>query len=445
MATLVRRGNKYRIRVYVGYDVNGKQLERTRTWAVPEGWSDKRAEKEAQRQAAIFEEEVRQGASNPSMRFAAFVDYWMQYHAEKHLKPKTVFEYKKLLPKINLAIGHLPLEKITPMHLMAFYNDLENNKSEHSSYRCRIDLKERLKKLGLSQIALSRQSGLSSTTLTCAVKKESVSRVSAEKICTALNEEMDSLFEPTSPHKVLSASTIQHYHRLISSILGDAVNWQYIPYNPCSRISPPKERKQAKVSYLDDIQAQELLYQLQNVPKIYRRAVTLLLLTGLRRSELTGLQWSDIDFERKTITVSRTVQYLPNRGVYITDTKSSSSHRIVFVSRQVIDIFLEISREQKGTSDYVITNEKGNPMSPERLTHWFRKFIKTTDLPLIDLHGLRHTYATLCIANGVPITTVSAQLGHSSVATTANIYAHAIKTSQANAANIISQLFERKP
>ena len=81
-------------------------------------------------------------------------------------------------------------------------------------------------------------------------------------------------------------------------------------------------------------------------------------------------------------------------------------------------------------------------MHPDRLSHWFGKFIKRTDLPPIHLHSLRHTYATLCIAKGVPITAVAAQLGHASVSTTTTIYAHAIKSAQIAAADKVGKIFE---
>lgn len=80
-------------------------------------------------------------------------------------------------------------------------------------------------------------------------------------------------------------------------------------------------------------------------------------------------------------------------------------------------------------------------MNPDRLTQWFGKFIRRTDLPQIHLHSLRHTYASLCIANGVPLTAVAAQLGHSNVATTATIYAHAIRSAQLAAAVKMDTLF----
>lgn len=450
MATISKRGNKYRIRVYMGYDVNGKQIERTKTWAPPPNWTEKRAAKEAQRQALLFEEELRNGVIQPSMKFAAFADYWMKMYAEDHLRQKTIFGYCELLKQINPIIGHIPLEKITPIHLLEFYKQLANTASNKSLFHCTVDLKHKIKITNKTQANFSHQSGVSLTTLGTAMQGKPISKKSAELISTQLGEKLEVSFQPVKTNSGVSASTVRHYHRLISSILSDAVKWQYIPYNPCSRVTPPKSAY-AEVSYLDDIQAKHLLVLLQKSPAIYRRAVTLLLLTGLHRSELMGLEWSDIDFTKHTMAIRRTSQYLPHRGIYTDDTKNKSSRRIVALSSQVIHILREQQDWQKReaqrlgeawcNNDRIITNENGRPMSPDRLSNWFYKFIRSTDLPQIHLHSLRHTYATLCIANGVPLTAVAAQLGHATVATTANIYAHAIKSAQIAAADKIGQLF----
>lgn len=450
MATINKRGNKYRIRVYMGYDVNGKQIERTKTWTAPSDWSEKRAEKEAQRQALLFEEEIRNGALQSSMKFSVFADYWLKMYAESNLRQKTIFDYRKLLKQINLAIGHIPLEKITPIHLLEFYKTLASTVSDDSSYFCTVDLKPKIKSVNKTQSDFAHQSGVSLTTLASAIRGKPISKRSAELISRQLGERLELSFQPTTMNATISASTIRHYHRLISSILSDAVKWQYIPYNPCSRITPPKSTS-AEISYLDDVQAKQLLTLLQHSPAIYRRAITLLLLTGLRRSELMGLEWTDIDFVNHTMTIRRTSQYLPHQGIYTDKTKNRSSQRIMVISPQVIHILREQQDWQQRESqrlgeawcnnDRIITNEDGTAMSPNRLSNWFYKFIRSTDLPPIHLHSLRHTYATLCIANGVPLTAVAAQLGHATVATTANIYAHAIKSAQVAAADKIGQLF----
>lgn len=96
--------------------------------------------------------------------------------------------------------------------------------------------------------------------------------------------------------------------------------------------------------------------------------------------------------------------------------------------------------DQWHNSEYVFTNEIGEVIHPDSLSSWFHRFILTTDLPPIHLHSLRHTNATLYIANGVAVTTVAGQLGHSTPSTTANIYAHSIQSAQAAAADMMDDL-----
>jgi integrase len=258
-------------------------------------------------------------------------------------------------------------------------------------------------------------------------------------------------FEPTEADRKLAPTTVRHYHSLLSDILGAAVKWQYIPYNPCSRIDPPK-KNDPEVLYLSDVQTKHFVKLLDQAPGIYRRAILLLLLTGMRRGELLGLEWRDIDWKASTISINRTSQYLPKHGIVTEETKTKKSKRLVEVSPQALQVLQEQYMWQQiqqhrmkcewVETGKVITNEDGTLMRPNRLTAWFRRFVDKTDLPPIKLHSLRHTYATLLLAHGAPITAVSAQLGHANVATTANIYAHAIKSAQIASARIIGDLLD---
>ncbi len=452
LATATKRGGSYLLRVYAGYNTDGKQIEKSKTWKPPAGMTDKQADKEAKHQAALFEEAVRNGIdANGNVKFADFAELWFSRYAEKQLRPKTLEGYRKLLVKINRGIGHIPLNKIRPPHLLEFYESIAEETPGNASFRCTINIKAQLKQRGLTKTAFSKMENISLTTLDTAAIGKPISKVSAQKICTGLEVALDTAFHPTNPSKKISASTIHHYHRLISDILNCAVNWQYIPYNPCLRISPPKKAA-TEIAYLDDAQARHLLDLLRQENSIYRRAVTMLLLTGLRRGELFGLEWQDVDFTNKTLNICRTSQYLPQRGVYTDLPKNKTSHRLIMVSDQVIALLREQQawqwlqtntlKAQWQCSNRIFTTENGTPMRPDRLTQWFSKFIARTDLPPIHIHSLRHTYATLCIAQGVPITAVAAQLGHANVATTATIYAHAIKSAQIVAANKIGNLFE---
>lgn len=452
MASITKRGKTYRIKAFVGYDTNGKQQVRTMTYTPAEGMSERQAEKEAQRQAFIFEERIKNGLlADGKTKFSDFADYWLRIYAEPKLKAKTIIRYKGLLKRINLAIGHIPLNKIMPAHLMEFYNALKSETPENAVYRCKVDFKKYLKEKKMSQVALSCKTSLSLSTISNIIKGKNVSAETANVVSAALNVPLQVLFVLQNPQKRLSSYTIVHYHRLISDILGIAVKWQYIPYNPCSRVDPPKGKTE-EIVYLDEYQSKHLMELLQKEKSIYRRAISLLLLTGMRRGELLGLEWKDVDFDAKTIYVHQTSQYLPSQGIYDETPKTKSSKRLIMISPQVISVLreqLEWQQRQFHTapdrwhnSGRIITDEHGAPMHPDRLTRWFRKFVKKTDLPTdLHLHSLRHTYATLCIANGVPITAVSSQLGHANVAITAKIYAHAIKSAEIAAADKIGGLF----
>lgn len=451
MATITKRGKSYRIRAYAGYDLEGKQIEKTMTWTPPQEWSDARASKEAQRQATLFEERVRNGdIANGKIKFADFAERWLNDYAIPNLKPKTVARYHGLLKRINSSIGHIPLSRIQPQHLLKFYASLSDETPANMTYSCSVDFKAYLREKKMTQVVLSQKSGVSATVLGNICRGKNISHLTAVKICDVLEVPLSKLFHPVDPVKTLSGTTIQHYHRLISDILSDAVQWGCIPFNPCTKMSSPRAAS-SDILYLDDQQAKKLVELLKEAPNIYRRAILLLLLTGMRRGELLGLEWPDIDWTNKCIHIRRTSQYLPGKGIFTDTTKTKSSNRIVLISEQVINVLREQLLWQQlqsgrlgdawANSGRIIVSEDGSPMHPDRLTRWFARFIAGTDLPPIHIHSLRHTYASLCISKGVPITEVSEQLGHANVATTARIYAHSIKSARIAAADKIGGLF----
>ena len=449
MATIKKRGNSYLIRCYDGYDQNGKQIERTMTWKIPAGMSEKKAEKEAQHEAALFEERVRTGqTAERKIKFADFADKWFSDYAEVQLRPKTVARYKGLMERINPAIGHIYLDRLRPTHLTAFYKDLSLIR-KMPSYTVIADLKAFLKTQKVTQTCLASDANICTGTIKSIMSGNPATEETAQKIADALHIDFDKLFQPSGEPQPLSGQTILHYHRLISVILQTAVEWQYIPANPAERVKPPKAESN-EAAYLDDKQAIHLLELLENQPAYYRTAVTVLLFTGMRRGELLGLKWTDIDFENQTIAIQRSLQYLPDMGVFTSDTKTKSSHRVIKAPATAMytlkqyqtwqrKTFLSIGRPWEEAGRVFVT-QNGTPMHPDTLTSWFGSFIKTTDLPQIHIHSLRHTNATLQIANGVAVTTVAGILGHSTANTTTKVYAHAIQSAAAASAEMMDNL-----
>lgn len=452
MATIKKRGNSYLIRCYDGYDQNGKQIERTMTWKIPAGMSEKKAEKEAQHEAALFEERVRTGqTAEKKIKFADFADKWFSDYAEVQLRPKTVARYKGLMERINPAIGHIYLDRLRPTHLTAFYKDLTQIRKV-SSYTVIVDLKAFLKAQKVTQTQLASDANICTGTIKSIMSGNPATEETAQKIADALHIDFDKLFQPSGDPQPLSGQTILHYHRLISVILQTAVEWQYIPANPAERVKAPKANNQ-EAEYLDDKQAIRLLEYLAQLDKkyiYYKTAVEVLLFTGMRRGELLGLEWTDIDFDNQTITIQRSLQYLPEVGVFKDETKTKSSHRVIKVPSSALVSLRQYRTWQRMTflknglpwseSCQVFVTQNGTPMHPDTLTSWFGGFIKTTDLPQIHIHSLRHTNATLQIANGVSVTTVAGNLGHSNANTTTKVYAHAIQSAAAASAEMMDNL-----
>lgn len=449
MATIKKRGNSYLIRCYDGYDQTGRQIERTMTWKIPAGMSEKKAEREARHQAELFEEKVRTGQSaEKKIKFSDFCDLWMKDYAETQLRPKTVTRYRGLLERIKPALGSIYLDRLRPTHLTAFYRELAQVRKV-STYIARVDLKAFLKEHKVTQTKLAEDSGICTATIRSIIIGNAATEETAKKIADALHIDFNKLFQPSGEPQPLSGQTILHYHRLISVILQTAVEWQYIPANAAERVKPPKAEANDAL-YLDDKQAIHLLELLEAQPIYYRTAVTVLLFTGMRRGELMGLVWSDIDFDNNTITIQRSLQYLPDMGVFTSDTKTKSSRRVIKAPATAIQslkiyrtwqkrTFMSIGQQWK-ESGCVFVTQNGTPMHPDTLTSWFSSFIKTTDLPQIHIHSLRHTNATLQIANGVAVTTVAGTLGHSTANTTTKVYAHAIQSAAAASAEMMDNL-----
>lgn len=273
----------------------------------------------------------------------------------------------------------------------------------------------------------------------------------------ALSIPFDKLHEPSGGvEKALSGTTIQHYHRLISSMLNTAVEWGMLYSNPCDRTKTPKaETKEAK--YIDEVQTETLMKILDNeADEMHRTFIRLLLFTGMRRGEILGLRWSDVDFDKGTLNICRTLQFLTDRGIFVDKTKNKSSEREIRLSKTAINDLrahrvvqleyrLSVGTYWTGTEDYIFTNPEGKPLKPDTMSSWFAKLMKAhPELPPITLHSLRHTNATLQLAAGVPITTVAKRLGHSNAATTGRIYAHAIRSSDDEAAEKLEEIFTKK-
>lgn len=368
----------WRLIVSCGSNDKGKRIYKRRT-------VEAKDKDDAEKQLAKFEEELESGllAEGAEMRFSYYVyNDWLPKYVEEELKKKTIYRYKEMLEKRILPImGHIKLGKLLPSDIRDCLNEIRRA--------------GRIVKPTKKQIAAGEK----------------------------------------PEWKPLAERTILHHYRLISAILNDAVELMLIKENPADRLKPPKVPK-TKPKFFDEDTFDRMLDALETEPLKYQVLVKLDYVAGLREGELYGLEWDDIDFEKKQISIRRTSQYLPAEGIYEETPKSDDGFRTIYVDDVIMDLLIKYKIEQNkcrmrlgpqwNNSKKLFTSWDGRDAFPKTMSTWFPKFLKRHGLPHLNFHGIRHTAATHDIADGAPLVNVQQKLGHADLAST-KVYVHAMK------------------
>ena len=227
--------------------------------------------------------------------------------------------------------------------------------------------------------------------------------------------------------------TILHHYTIISAMLNKAVVWDYILMNPNSKVERPKVRKTEVACYTPE-DVNKLVEVLKNESLKYQAVIFLAIDSGCRRSEITGLTWDDVDFEKCTININKSTQYVKELGVFEKSTKSDTSVRTIYVTPTTINVLKQYRVQQLETklklgnkwenSKRVFTTDYGADMHPDTPSLILNKIIKKHNLPYINFHGLRHTSISLQIASGIQVQIISKRAGHSNITVTHNTYSH---------------------
>ncbi|WP_044482126.1 site-specific integrase [Paenibacillus antibioticophila] len=255
----------------------------------------------------------------------------------------------------------------------------------------------------------------------------------------------------------LTANTVIHYHANIRSALQHAFVTERISSNPADKVIRPK--KEVFVgSYYNAEQVNHLLDVIKGDP--IELGVMLAAFYGLRRSEVIGLKWAAIDLVNRTITIKHTVTTGSLNGKYITIEKDRTKNKPSRRTLPLVDAFYDLLVRLKGQQainqqlygdsycraymGYVYVNELGERIKPNYVSQHFKLVLKKNTLPHIRFHDLRHSCATLLLANGVSMKEVQEWLGHSDYSTTANIYAHLEFSSKVTSANRMNEVIKIK-
>lgn len=299
---------------------------------------------------------------------------YLDYNKDKW-SPKTYYSNVYWAENINKALGHIKIQNLNVKMLESFYSNLKNATKE-------IIDKETNKKIKVKRFA---------------------------------------------------GQTIKHHITLINGALNKAVKWGYINYNINNNIEKPKIRKKQIECYTPE-EVEKLINVIKNEPIKYQAIILLALDSGIRRGELTGLTWKDINFEAGSITINKATQYIKGIGIIEKKTKSASSDRTIYLSNTTINVLKNYKLEQMrkkiklgnrwGNSKRVFTTERGEDMHPDTPSKIFQNIIKRYNLKRITFHGLRHTSISLMISKGIQTQVISKRAGHSSISVTHNTYSH---------------------
>lgn len=242
--------------------------------------------------------------------------------------------------------------------------------------------------------------------------------------------------------ETLAAKTLTQHYRVVKQYFDYAVKLQIISKNPCLNIDKPKAKKK-KAEILNPDEAKNLLELIEG-DYYYEAAVPLALVLGLRRGEVLGLTWDDVNFKENTIHIEQTQQKVNGKRIF-KGPKNESSERVIVAPSQLMAVLkkhklkqamlqLRTKGQWKNENNLVCTRYNGLPVSPTVMSTSFKNFMIKHNLPAIRFHDLRHTNASLMYLAKISFKEAANRLGHSNTKITADLYTHLYKNMDYEAA-----------
>jgi integrase len=310
-----------------------------------------------------------------------YLVWWLDNEAKNKTAPKTLQVYRYMADKhIIPALGACPLSQLRSLHITEYYN-----------------------------------------------KKLQVGRVDGKG--------------------GLSPQSVRHHDRLLNVALKRARVLNLIPRNPVEDVSRPTVPDR-EIQTLNDRQTATLLTAIEGT-RLYE-PVFLALTTGLRRGEILGLRWGDVDLSRSTVTVQQSLEQT-KAGLRFKCPKTRKGRRTVTLPGIAVEALREHRRRQAeermalglGKPKTVFTDVGGGPWPPDKLSRQFGNLVRKAGIGPITFHGLRHTHLTNLLREGVHPKVASERAGHSSVATTLDLYSHATENLQREAAEKVDMAMRK--
>jgi integrase len=254
---------------------------------------------------------------------------------------------------------------------------------------------------------------------------------------------------PTPARRPLSAGSVRNLHLLLTQALQQAVRWQLLTVNPAAGAQPPRPRRSEPLVATGEA-LQRILRHLHGHP--LELPATIAITTGMRRSEILGLRWSDLSPDYTSAHIQQTLQLSRSGGLDYQQPKTHRSRRPVALPATLTALLTNHRRHQDARraalaehwhqTDLIVERGDGGPLNPDTLTSTWRRFIRKHNLPHVRFHDLRHSHATLMLLEGIHPKIVSERLGHASVSFTLEVYTHLLPNMQTEAAEAIDRIIQ---
>jgi len=461
-----RKGLVAKVQVFTKDAKTGKNKLVSKRIYNEKNLTEAKFEKYVEKISIQFEEDVKESYINQCDEFRSKILTFSQLGKEfvdnvkKNLSisyydraKEVVKRFEGFLEKNNLSKS--PISEIKVRDVQMFLNTFQNYQRNGSG---NIKLKKDLPK-ECSWRLLAREKIIDR----CASyelkrNRKKITKEKALQICKFCNLEFSQYFEEVNKTQAYSTETVRGYRRVLRTIFNEAVRYDWITKNPVCQTkigagnNNTSLRPIAEKEVFSIQETKDFITALDKLDEdlIFKKTVLkFMILTGVRIAEMCGLKWSDIDFNKKVVKITRSRLYHPEFGNYEKEPKTKTSIREIPLNDALIEDLIKYQRwfrladsefDDNLDKYYLAVNIYREPVSRDTVGVWLRRFERANGFKKVSCHGLRHTYCSLLLSQNVPIQTVSKYLGHCDSTITLKVYSHFIPDTQEKVVNALNNL-----
>ena len=463
MATIIKRDGKkgvsYKIQVAVKDVGLGKMVTKSTTWKPQKGMTEKEIETACTVFAEAFEKQVidsfktaEDDKGNVNITFRALAEKWLE-RATKMYGCSYEGNASMALEKVLPMIGGYKVKDITASIVQSVFDRIDRLKKRVEIIYPKKHIKDILARQNISFIWLRRETELNDASISLVFNGKRVGRKFASMFAEVCGMNIDRLFDIEAHEENYAQSTLKRFKCVIYNVLAYAVRLCIVDRNyASSEYVDMGKLKPKEINCMNEDELQKFYNALINVDNIqWRVAVLTVLMTGMRRGELCGLNWDDIDLEAAKISIKRSYSESPRHGIRLKEPKTAKSKRTFAIPELLVKSLSEYKEwyeQQKELwgdrwidSGSVFIQRDGKRVHPANIKMWVTKTCRLAGIRHFSVHSLRHTNISLQIMAGVPIVTVAGRAGHSRTSTTTDTYAYYVQSSDKSAAQTLNSIF----